>query len=166
MENNTVLIVDDDPHILRAIHRVLRREPCRVLTAGSAARGLACLAKEDVQIVISDKNMPRTDGLVFLMQVKSEFPRVLTIMLTGNADLGSAMEAINVAGVFKYLLKPWDDDDLRFTVREALAFIHRQRTGIASVNDAKSNDIVRRDLEKEFPGITHVVRDKDGYIIS
>jgi DNA-binding NtrC family response regulator len=109
--------------------------------------------------------MPRTDGLVFLKQVKSEFPQVLTIMLTGNADLNSAVEAINAAGVFKYLVKPWDDDDLRFTVREALSFIQRQHAGFSSRYDAKSNDIVRRDLEKDFPGITHVVRDKDGYII-
>ena len=165
MKDDTVLVVDDDAPILKAIQRVLRKEQCRVLTAPSAEKGLALLAEEDIQIVISDKNMPRTDGLVFLKQVKSEFPQVLTIMLTGNADLGSAVEAINAAGVFKYLVKPWDDDDLRFTVREALAFIRRQCTGIASVYDAKSNDIVRRDLEKDFPGITHIVRDKDGYII-
>ena len=165
MENNTVLVVDDDPPILKAIQRVLRKEPCRVLTAASAEKGMALLAEEDIQIVISDKNMPRTDGLVFLKQVKSEFPQVLTIMLTGNADLNSAVEAINAAGVFKYLVKPWDDDDLRFTVREALAFIQRQQTGFTSRYDAKSNDIVRRDLEKDYPGITRVVRDKDGYII-
>jgi len=165
MKEDTVLVVDDDPHILKAIRRVLRKEQCRVLTAESADKGLVCLAREDIQIVISDKNMPRIDGLVFLKQVKSEFPQVLTIMLTGNADLRSAVEAINAAGVFKYLVKPWDDDDLRFTVREALAFIRRQRSGFDSRYDAKSNDIVRRDLEKDFPGITRVVRDEDGYII-
>ncbi len=165
MKDDTVLVVDDDAPILKAIQRVLRKEHCRVLTAPSAEKGLALLAEEDIQIVISDKNMPRTDGLVFLKQVKSEFPQVLTIMLTGNADLNSAVEAINAAGVFKYLVKPWDDDDLRFTVREALAFVRRQHAGFSSRYDAKSNDIVRRDLEKDFPGITHVVRDKDGYII-
>ena len=165
MKDDTVLVVDDDAPILKAIRRVLRREECRVLTASSADKGMALLAQEDIQIVISDKNMPRTDGLVFLKQVKSEFPQVLTIMLTGNADLNSAVEAINAAGVFKYLVKPWDDDDLRFTVREALAFVRRQHAGFSSRYDAKSNDIVRRDLEKDFPGITHVVRDKDGYII-
>lgn len=165
MKNDNVLVVDDDPHILKAIQRVLRKEPCRVLTAPSAAKGMLCLAEADVQVVISDKNMPRTDGLVFLRQVKSEYPEVLTIMLTGNADLASAVEAINAAGVFKYLCKPWDDDDLRFTVREALGFLRRQRAGFSSRNDAKSNDIVRRDLEKIYPGINRVVRDKDGYII-
>lgn len=165
MDKDIVLVVDDDPHILKAVQRVLRKEPCRVLTAANAEKGMALLAEEDIQIVISDKNMPRTDGLVFLRQVKSEFPQVLTIMLTGNADLNSAVEAINAAGVFKYLAKPWDDQDLRFTVREALAFLRRQRTGFSSRYDVKSNDIVRRDLEKDYPGITRVVRDKDGYIV-
>jgi hypothetical protein len=75
------------------------------------------------------------------------------------------VEAINGAGVFKYLLKPWDDDDLRFTVRAALDFIDRQPAGSAGADAARSNDIVRRELENEYPGITRVIRDEEGYII-
>lgn len=165
MTTCTVLIVDDEPLILRALRRVLRGEDCRVLAAENAARGLEYLAEEEVDIVISDKNMPHTDGLAFLKRVKQEYPRALTIMLTGNADLGSAVSAINEAGVFKYILKPWDDGDLRFTVREALAFVRRLPGGEATPEAARSNDIGLRELEREYPGITRVERDAEGYIV-
>ena len=78
------------------------------------------LKRYDVHLVISDQKMPGMIGLDFLKRVKSDYPQILTIMLTGQAEIEIAMSAINEAGVYKFILKPWDDYDLKVTVRRAL----------------------------------------------
>lgn len=165
MEPCNVLVVDDEVSILKAIERLLRKENCRVWTATGGAAALAILEAEDIRLVVSDKNMPGMNGLDFLKQVKRDHPKVLTIMLTGNADLASAVDAINEAGVFKYIQKPWDNDGFLFTIREALGYLASRHGTDGDADGAKANDIVLRDLEKEYPGISKIKRDKEGYII-
>lgn len=116
----TLLCVDDEPNILSALRRLFR--PCgyRVLVAEGGAQGLEILRGEPVDLVISDMRMPHMDGAQFLKVVKQEWPDVVRILLTGYADIGSTIEAINQGEIYRYITKPWTDEDMALTVRQAL----------------------------------------------
>ena len=165
MKKHTILIVDDEEMILKSIFRVLRNDNYQILTAQSGGEGFAVLKQYDVHLVISDQKMPGMNGLDFLKRVKIDYPQILTIMLTGHAELEIAMEAINEAGVYKFILKPWNDDDLKVTVRRALEALELICERDSLLQQVKVQDAFLQDLEKEFPGISKVERDEDGYII-
>jgi putative nucleotidyltransferase with HDIG domain len=119
-EKPGVLFVDDEVNILKAIARLFRQEPVRVYTAGSAHEALALLASESIQVVVSDQRMPGVPGVKLLGQVRERFPEVVRIMLTGYTEIDVAVEAINHGQIYRLLTKPWDDRELRATVRQAL----------------------------------------------
>ncbi len=115
-----LLLVDDEPGIVKALARVFRQENYEVVTAGNGNEGLARLAEGPFQLVISDFMMPGMDGANFLREVKQRSPDTIRIMLTGHANTDAVMGAINDGAVYKFILKPWNDDDLRVTVALAL----------------------------------------------
>ena len=116
----TVLLVDDEPAILRALKRLLRATGCNVLTAEGGAAGLEILARETVNLVISDMRMPEMNGAEFLSKVASEWPDTERILLTGYADLESTISAVNDGQISRYLNKPWDDDEIIQVVKRTL----------------------------------------------
>ncbi|MCZ8095113.1 MAG: response regulator [Acidovorax sp.] len=115
----TVLCVDDEPSILSALKRVLRAEDCKVLQAGSGQEALALLAQEAVDVVVSDMRMPGMDGAALLAQVRARWPATARILLTGYADMNATIAAINEGQIYRYIHKPWDEAELRLTVRQA-----------------------------------------------
>jgi response regulator RpfG family c-di-GMP phosphodiesterase len=116
----TVLCVDDEPNVVSALARVFHREHYHVLTATSAKGALEILGRQHVNVVLSDMRMPHMDGAAFLEEVSLRWPRIARILLTGYNDLQAAVAAINRGEIFRYLFKPWDDDEMRLTVRQAL----------------------------------------------
>lgn len=116
----TVLCVDDEPNILSAIRRVLRGSGCRVLTADSGQQALELLSAETVHLIISDMRMPSMDGAQLLEQVRRQWPAITRILLTGQSDVGSTMAAINRGEIFRYISKPWNEDELLMAAREGL----------------------------------------------
>ncbi|MEJ2158321.1 MAG: response regulator [Desulfobacteraceae bacterium] len=165
MSHRTILIVDDEEMILKAIKRTLLNEDYSIFTAQGGHEGLKLLEMREFHLVVSDQNMPGMDGVTFLQKVKAEQPNTLTIMLTGAKEIQVAMQAINDAGVYKFILKPWDDDDLKITIRRALESLDLVRERNALRERVKNRDAVLRNLEKEHPGITQVEKDADGYLI-
>jgi two-component system, probable response regulator PhcQ len=165
MSHRTILLVDDEEKILKAIKRTLRNEGYAIFTAIGGEEGLKLLEMRDFDLVVSDQHMPVMDGVTFLQKVKVEQPQTLTIMLTGAKEIGVAMEAINEAGVYKFILKPWDDDDLRVTIRRALESLDVVRERDVLRERVKSRDTLLKNLEKEHPGITQVEKDEDGFLI-
>jgi two-component system, probable response regulator PhcQ len=166
MENNlvTILIVDDDVHVLNALYRALSGEPYRVLTASSAAEGLKILVREEIALLITDHRMPGMTGLELLRQVQHLHPETLTILLTGYADLDLAIELINRTSVYRLLLKPWKETELKTTIASALKLC----TALGLMEDRpgkpeRTAKVVEA-LEKTFPGITSLDTDKDGRI--
>lgn len=115
-----VLIVDDQPEVTRAIHRALYKEPYDLLCANSANEALDMMTRQTVDVVISDEKMPGISGTEFLRQVSEKYPRTVRMMLTGNANLGETVRAINEGKVYHYFTKPWNDEDLMVTIRQAL----------------------------------------------
>ena len=115
----TLLLVDDEPNILSALSRLLRREGYQILTAESPAIGFELLAKHPVEVVLCDQRMPGMSGSEFLGRVRQLYPDTVRLVLTGYTDIESVTEAINKGAVFKFLTKPWDDDELREQIRTA-----------------------------------------------
>jgi two-component system, probable response regulator PhcQ len=165
MKKHTVLIVDDEESILKSICRALRNEDYRILTATKGEKGLAILKDHDVHLVISDQKMPGMNGIDFLKQIKKDHPQILTIMLTGNAEIETAMNAINEAGVYKFILKPWDDNNLKVTITRALETLELIWERDSLLEKVKTRDAILQCLEKQHPGISKVERDENGYII-
>ncbi len=160
-----ILIVDDEENILNALQRLFRKENYRILTAISAEEALKIMEEQEVDLVISDLKMPVTNGVEFFTQAKQIKPDALRIMLTGHADLKSVMEAIEKGEVYRFLLKPWDDDELKMTIKQALEFYYLQKDNKTLTQTVKKQNAILKELENECPGITSVKRDRDGTII-
>jgi diguanylate cyclase (GGDEF)-like protein/PAS domain S-box-containing protein len=115
----TVLLVDDEPSILSALRRLLRREGYRVLLADSADAAFAVLAREAVEVIVSDQRMPVMAGTELLARVKTLYPRTVRLVLSGYSEITAVTDAINKGSIHKYLSKPWDDEHLKSEIRDA-----------------------------------------------
>ena len=121
MSEPTILCVDDEPGVLNALRRLLRKEGYKILMANGGNEGLALMDKQKVHIVISDQRMPEMTGTEFLQEVKSRFPQAVRVILSGYAEIHAIVDAINKAEVYRFLPKPWDDDELKETIKHCLA---------------------------------------------
>jgi diguanylate cyclase (GGDEF)-like protein len=121
---DTLLIVDDEVNILNALRRLLRRENYNVLIADSPRAAFELLAQHRVQVIISDQRMPEMNGTEFLARVKQIYPDTVRIILSGYTDLASLTDAINRGAIYRFLVKPWNDDELRVQIREAFRVAH------------------------------------------
>jgi response regulator RpfG family c-di-GMP phosphodiesterase/HD-like signal output (HDOD) protein len=117
--NYKILIVDDEPANLRLLERLFRRE-FQVLSAISGAEALELLEKHDVAVIISDQRMPGMTGIEFLKHAAETRAHTVRIILTGYTDVNSLVEALNSGVVYKYVTKPWVNEDLRQTVVRAV----------------------------------------------
>ena len=121
-QSRTLLIVDDEPHILTALQRVLADEGYRVLTAASAHEGLEILAKNPVQMILSDQRMPTMSGTEFLSRVKVLYPDTVRMVISGYAELESVVQAVNEGAIYKFFGKPWEVEQLRAQIRDAFLY--------------------------------------------
>ena len=115
----TLLIVDDEMNNLSSLNRMLRRDGYRILLASSGQEGLDLLATNAVHVVISDQRMPGMSGTEFLGAVRRLYPDTIRIILSGYTDLEVVTRSVNEGAVFKFLTKPWDDQELREHIRDA-----------------------------------------------
>lgn len=120
MHPHSVLCVDDEKNILNSLRRLLRQENYSLLTASSGAEALKLLEEAHVQLVISDQRMPEMSGVDFLSEVRKKYPETIRIILSGYTDVNSITDAINKGHIYKFLLKPWDEQNLRLEIRQAL----------------------------------------------
>ncbi|HCY63412.1 MAG TPA: hypothetical protein DHV59_11405 [Oxalobacteraceae bacterium] len=120
----SLLLVDDEPNILSALKRLVRRDDYRIFTADSGAEGLALLAQHEIDVIVSDQRMPGMTGVDFLRTVKDLYPQTVRIVLSGFTELQSVTDAVNEGAIYKFLTKPWDDEQLRKHI--AQAFEHKE----------------------------------------
>jgi DNA-binding NtrC family response regulator len=114
-----ILIVDDETANLRALERLFRKNH-DVLTAQSGDEAIALLEQHDVALLITDQRMPVMTGIELLRRTVPLRPHMMRILLTGYTDVSTLIEAINCGHVYKYVAKPWNNDDLCVTVSRAL----------------------------------------------
>jgi len=122
MAEHTVLFVDDEENILNALKRVLRRESYQIITAPSGPEGLKVLEEHEVQVVVSDQRMPEMSGTEFLTHVMERHPDAVRIILSGYTDVDTITDAINQGHIYKFLLKPWNEDALKMEISRALDY--------------------------------------------
>jgi EAL domain-containing protein (putative c-di-GMP-specific phosphodiesterase class I) len=115
-----ILFVDDEPQMTSAIRRVLSREPFDVLVANTIEEAMTLLSEREFDVVVSDELMPDMSGSEFLARVRRDHPRSMRILLTGRANLDTAIHAVNHAGIFRFLQKPCSARDLIENLREAV----------------------------------------------
>jgi response regulator RpfG family c-di-GMP phosphodiesterase len=122
--SDTILFVDDSRLILETAKDLFLPLGIEILTADNAAEALEVFQRQDIAVVVSDNCMPGISGLEFLARLKDLAPETVKILMTAHADLPSALEAINKSGVYRFIVKPWQDDDLLDAVQEGIRHHH------------------------------------------
>jgi diguanylate cyclase (GGDEF)-like protein len=139
----SVLVVDDEPYILATLAALLVTE-FEVLTDDSAEAAKQILEQRDVDIILSDQRMPRTNGVQLLEWVRTRAPKSIRLLMTGFAELEEAVEAINRGQVFRYIFKPWRAEELVDTLRSAGRTVMLERS-----NEQLLEELRRMNLELE-----------------
>ena len=119
MHEHTVLFVDDEANILKALQRLLRNEPLNVLTATSPQEAIQLLESTPAQVVVSDQRMPDMSGVDLLSTIREHQPEMVRMMLTGYTEMNIAVEAINRGQIYRLITKPWNDAELKAPLRQA-----------------------------------------------
>ncbi|MBL0224527.1 MAG: Flp pilus assembly complex ATPase component TadA [Geobacteraceae bacterium] len=145
----TILLVDDEENVLRSLSRIFLDENYTVLTASSGLKALEVLEREPVHLIVSDHRMPGMTGSELLKTVREKHPETIRIMLTGHADVNSIMGAVKEGAVYKFITKPWNDEDLRLTVSLAL------QQYVLTLENRRLKDITRKQHTKikSFAGL-------------
>jgi DNA-binding NtrC family response regulator len=176
----TIVLVDDEPNVLRSLERMCMNamgEPAlpddiKVVTFTDPGEALVYLRGRHADLVISDFRMPVMDGATFLTHVKALRPDTARVILSACTDMPGIVRAINDAGIFRFVAKPWSDTDLRATIISVLD--HRamllENKRLADELRAQKNVISRQQLElsrleAETPGITRVRWTEDGGVL-
>ena len=120
MRPPTILIVDDEREIRSAVRRGLHGEGYRIVEASSAHEALAFLWTDEADVMVTDHAMPYMDGLELLRKARRLRPKMIQIMLTGHADVETASATLNERLVYRFILKPWEQSDLRVAIRLAV----------------------------------------------
>ncbi len=150
-EEIKILCVDDEQNVLNALRRIFLDDNYTILTATSGEDGLKILEKkENVHLVISDYRMPGMNGVEFLKEVYSHWPNTVRIVLSGYADTAAIVSAINEGHIYKFIPKPWNDDDLKVTISNAIerySLLEKNRELAAELR--KKNKELEKLLEKK-----------------
>ncbi len=151
----TVLIVDDEEMVLTSLSTYLTLETeYEVVTFTSAREALGYARAHEIDLVISDFLMPEMDGIAFLSQVRDLMPEVPRVILTGYADKENAIKAINEVGLYQYIEKPWDNDDLRLIIRngvEKKKLMEKLQSKVREINEAYGElQSIQQEILKAF----------------
>ena len=164
---HTILLVDDEKAITKALNRLFRKEGYRIMTAQSGPEGLEKLQQNDgpVSMIISDQRMPEMNGAAFLEKAKSIYPDAIRYLLTGYSDLEAVVDAVNRGEIHRYLTKPWNDEDLVLQVKQSLEHFeltseNRRLTALTIDQNKKLNEL-NKGLEQKVQERTKEVFDKN-----
>ena len=167
----TIALVDDEENILKSLERSLKRGGWDVLSYISPQVALEELPLHKVDLIISDYRMPEMTGVEFLAQFKQSNPTAIRMVLSGQADIDGVISAINTAEVYRFILKPWNDIELKLTITQALEYNRLKQENERLAQTVKQQSKVMKTqltelkrLEKDSPGITQVNWNEDGSI--
>jgi response regulator RpfG family c-di-GMP phosphodiesterase len=141
---HTILFVDDEENILHSLNRLLRKEEYRILTATCGADGLEILKKHEVHLVVTDQRMPGMSGTEFLAIVKENYPEIIRIVLSGYTEVDAITESINKGHIYKFMLKPWNDQNIKLEIKQAL-----EQFDLMQVNKTLHEKLIEKNAELE-----------------
>lgn len=145
----TVLFVDDESNILNSLKRLLRHEEYNLITASSAQEGLQVLREKSIDLVVSDQRMPEVPGNEFLQTVKEQYPETVRVILSGYADINVILDAVNKGEIYRFLTKPWNDEELKVVLRQCLAHYDLLRENRQLVGDLQRMNLNLEGLIQE-----------------
>jgi two-component system probable response regulator PhcQ len=154
MTQHNVVIVDDEPHVLKALGRLLRDENYALSTTTHPGEAIDAVKRAPVSLIVSDYEMPEMNGIDLLKLVKTMSPETIRIILTGKADMAATVRAINEGEVFRFVTKPWDDEDLKITIRHALMQYDLWSENRQLVRTVQVQRDALREIEEQYPGIS------------
>ena len=159
-----ILLLDDEPNVTAGLKRALHNEPWKILTAATVGGAFDILARESVDVIVSDERMPGMSGSQFLAEARKKHPNAIRMILSGQANLEAAVHAINEGEVYRFLLKPCNPADLRVTIRQALE--HKQLVELSRklLREYEKKQALLDELERANPGITRIDTDASGAI--
>jgi DNA-binding NtrC family response regulator len=154
-----LLFLDDEPSVLNALKRSMRKEGYEVFICTEPEDALRMIKENQIDIVVSDHLMPSMTGTEFLALAARLHPHVFRVMLTGQADVDVAIRSINEGHVHRFLTKPWDDAQLKFVLRDAAREIEMKRK--AAQREAEGPEPKRlRSIQKDATGA--IILDTEG----
>jgi DNA-binding NtrC family response regulator len=165
MKTRTLLVVDDDDCIRRALQLTLANDGYVVHVASGGAEALEILRHNPIDVIISDHMMPEMSGLELLKLACDRYPDVGRIMLTAVGDVEVAARAINEGEIHRFLTKPWDNTELKITVHTVLTQVWLERENRALLATVSQQANYLGTLRREYPEIFSVRRDDEGAIL-
>lgn len=161
-KNYTVMLVDDEQPILNSLKRLIKRLGCNIITFTSPLDALEALKDTSVQLVISDMRMPEMGGEVFLEQVAKSYPDIERVVISGYADAQATIDAVNRGKISRFLLKPWEDEDVFKVVEKGLqlAFLREENLRLQEETEAKN-----KQLKQLNQGLEEKVKERTQQII-
>lgn len=160
-----IMLVDDEENILRSLKRLLRGPQWEIDTFTNAHEALGALERQPYALVVSDFRMPEINGVEFLEYCKLRQPDTVRIVLSAQCDRSAVIDAINKAQIYRFISKPWDDDELVMTVRGALDNYRLLSENRRLLHDLECQRAELRRLEREHPGLTRVRWDEEGAVV-
>ena len=157
----TLLLVDDEENIVAALRRLLRAEGWLLLCATSGEQALQLMALHEIDVILSDQRMPGMTGVELLRRTRQLYPETIRLVLSGYTELQSITDAINEGAIYKFLAKPWDDEELRAHLREAFALkeMADQNRRLAQEVQAANRELA--DLNQQLQTLLSTQREKN-----
>ncbi|MCM8800665.1 MAG: response regulator [Candidatus Omnitrophica bacterium] len=167
MAKHTILLVDDERNILNSLTRLLKTEDRQIITAETATEAWEKIKSlNGVDLVITDYRLPDISGIEFLIKVKHAYPDTVRMLITGYPDLYSAIQAINMGQVYRYIPKPWDNEELKLIVNQALDYYDVIRDNRILLQIARQHAELLAEVKKRYPEVSQSDIAKSGvYII-
>lgn len=166
--NATLLFVDDEANVLSSLKRLFRPFGYRIFTAESGAQGLEIMAREAIDLVVSDMRMPEMNGAQFLQKVYEQWPDTLRILLTGYAEISATIDAINKGHIYRYISKPWEDNDIVLAIKQALRQkqLELENKGLEELTRKQNEELkdLNANLEQKVKARTEEVRQTMGFL--
>jgi DNA-binding NtrC family response regulator len=144
-----VLYVDDEINNLNSFKAAFRRD-FNIYTAASASDGRKILDTNEIGVIITDQRMPVTTGIEFLESVLHIYPDTIRILLTGFSDINAVIDAINRGQVYRYLVKPWQNDELKIYIQNAIEVYNLRRENKELIYKLKIANMELETLAKAF----------------
>jgi len=160
-----ILLVDDESNVTEALKRTLCKEHYDILTANSGPETLKIMRREPVDVVVSDEKMPGMCGTLLLAVIQRDYPDTVRIMLTGQATLEVAVQAINKGEIYRFLMKPCNGMELSIAIRQALQQKQLITESRKLLQISRQQAELINKMEAAHPGIMEVKRDAEGIII-
>lgn len=159
---NTILLVDDEPAVLSALQRLLRPLKAKIVSTTSPIEALEILGQQVVDLIISDMRMPEMQGDCFLEQVAEQWPETERVVMTGYADAQATIDAINKGQISRFMLKPWEDEEVVKVVSKGLELsqLRRQNATLQNLTQEKNDELetLNQSLEEKVKARTEQVR--------